>query len=464
MVGIEYLEVYVPKYRMDRRDVFETSGWISKTFLPGERSAANYDEDSITMAVNAALKCRCEVDALFFASTTMPFRERQNAEIIATALDLPPDTVVADFSGSTKAVTTALIAATNFVESGNAKRVLVCAADCRMGKPGSYLEIASGDAAAAIIVGKEKLASIDGYYSVSYDFADTWKIDKDDFPKSWEDRWIRDVGYVKFTAEAISKLLEGEGIKASEVAKVCYPCLYFRDFPKIAISAGFSQEQIQDPLFANIGNTGNAHPPLILAAALESVEKGEKLIVASYGSGSDALLLTARDNYEFSKSMKSGKRMPYKKYLAFRELLPVEKGLRGEEVAPTSISALWRSRKEILALVGCKCKKCGTAQFPAQRVCVACQSQEFEPYSFSDKRGRIFSFTEDYLAFSIDPPAIYGIVEFEGGGRFWFDITDCEAGELKVGMPVRMSFRRKDFDFRRRFYNYFWKAVPEVGA
>ena len=463
MVGIESMGIYVPRYRLDRREIFESVGWISRNFLPGERAAANYDEDSITMAVNAAMKCKYDgVDAVFFASVTMPYKERQNAEIIATALDLGSDISTADFTGSTKAVTTALINAANYVAAGKAKRILVCAADCRIGRPGSYLEIVSGDAAAAVVVGKEKLVSINGYHCVSYDFADTWRIDKDDLARSWEDRWIRDEGYKKFITEAISKLLEKENVSPSEIAKVAYPCLYPRDFPKIALSLGFSQEQIQDPLFTILGNTGNAHPLIMLAAILEKAERDDKIIIASYGSGSDAVMFTAKENFPFSESIRVRKKMPYKKYIAFRELLPVEKGMRGEEVAPTPVSVLWRNRREILALVGSRCRNCGTPQYPSQRVCVACQSQDLEPYRFADKKGKIFSFTEDYLAFSINPPAIYGIIEFEGGGRFWFDITDCEPGELKVGMPVRMSFRRRDFDPQRRVYNYFWKAVPEV--
>ncbi|WP_456330059.1 hydroxymethylglutaryl-CoA synthase family protein [Archaeoglobus sp.] len=463
MVGIESMGIYVPKYRLDRKEIFESVGWISRNFLPGERTTANYDEDSITMAVNAAMRCEHdEVDAVFFASATMPYKERQNAEIIATALDLGSDVTTADFTGSTKAVTTALINAVNCVAAGEAKRILVCAADCRIGRPGSYLEMVSGDGAAAVVVGKEKLASIDGYQSISYDFMDTWKIDKDDLARSWEDRWIRDEGYKKFIAEAISKLLENKNVNTSEIAKVAYPCLYPRDFPRIALSLGFSQEQIQDPLITTLGNTGNAHPLIMLAAALEKVENGSKIIVASYGSGSDAVLFTAKENFPLSETTGVSKKMPYRKYLAFRELLPVEKGMRGEEVAPTPVSVLWRNRREILALVGSKCRKCGTPQYPSQRVCVACQSQDLEPYRFADKKGKIFSFTEDYLAFSVNPPAIYGIIDFEGGGRYWFDITDCEQGELKVGMPVGMSFRRRDFDPRRRVYNYFWKAVPEV--
>jgi len=463
MVGIESLSVYIPTYRLDRKEVFDAIGWIGRNFLPGEKAVANHDEDSITMAVTAAMEClKGSVDAVFFASITMPYKERQNAEIIATALDLDSGVVTADFTGSTKAVTTALISALNYVKAGKAEKVLVCASDCRLGKAGSYQEIAFGDGAAAVVVGKDKLATMDSYYSVSYDFMDNWRTDEEKLPHSWEDRWIREEGYTKFIAESISGLMEREGLKTEDITKVCYPCVYLRDHPKIALSVGFKLEQIQDPMFTVLGNTGNAYPLMLLAAALEVSNTGDKIVVASYGSGSDAILITSKNKVEFSRKLRRKKKMSYEKYIAYRNMIPIEKGLRGEEVAPTAISVLWRNRREILALVGSKCKECGVPQYPAQRVCVACGSQEMEPYRFADKKGKIFSFTEDHLAFSMNPPAIYGIIEFEGGGRYWFDITDCEAGELKVGMPVRMVFRRKDFDERRGIYNYFWKVAPEV--
>ncbi|OPY91815.1 MAG: hypothetical protein A4E73_01762 [Syntrophaceae bacterium PtaU1.Bin231] len=83
-----------------------------------------------------------------------------------------------------------------------------------------------------------------------------------------------------------------------------------------------------------------------------------------------------------------------------------------------------------------------------------------EPYLFSDKTGRIASYTGDMLAASYNPPAIYGAVVFEGGGKYYFDFTDCSLGDLSTGMSVRMSFRRKYMDKKRDISGYFWKAVP----
>ena len=70
------------------------------------------------------------------------------------------------------------------------------------------------------------------------------------------------------------------------------------------------------------------------------------------------------------------------------------------------------------------------------------------------------SFTGDLLAVSVDPPAVYGMVQFEGGGRFMADFTDCELADVKVGQPVTLSFRKRYTDKERGFTGYFWKAIP----
>jgi uncharacterized OB-fold protein len=209
---------------------------------------------------------------------------------------------------------------------------------------------------------------------------------------------------------------------------------------------------------------------MMLMAALEEAKPGDHLLVVSYGSGSEALwfmvteeIKTKRIETGIKKYFNSGRELTsYEKYLAFRGILPVETGLRGE-VGPTQLVQAWRERKAILALYGSKCNRCGTPQYPPQRICVNpnCGAiDEMEPYRFSDKEGKLFSFTEDHLAFSLSAPQMYGLIDFEGGGRFNFDITDCEPGSLKVGMPMKMTFRRKYVDEARGVYGYFWKAMP----
>jgi uncharacterized OB-fold protein len=153
----------------------------------------------------------------------------------------------------------------------------------------------------------------------------------------------------------------------------------------------------------------------------------------------------------------------YEKYTVFRSIIPVEIGGRGEQDMPTLFSVLWRNRKAVLGLTGSRCKKCGTPQFPPQRICVnpECRAiKQMEDYHFSTRPGKVFNYTGALLAFSYDPPEIYGTVEFEGGGRYLFNFTDCDLKSVQVGMPVEMTFRKKLYDEKRGIHGYFWKAVP----
>jgi len=479
MTGIKSYGAYVPWYRIERSVIYSAMGWLNPaTLMSGEKAVANYDEDSVSMAVNAGMDClkgidRSMIDGLYFASISFPYKERLNAGIIATALDLRADIKTADFASSTKAGTSALLAACDAIKAGSAKNILVCASDCPVTKPGSAQEEAYGDAAVAVLVGEDDVISdFQGAYSVSYDFSDRWMADFDRFERVWEDRWIRDEGYNRFIPEAISGLAKRCGLNPKEVAKLAFPCLYVRDHAAIGKGLGLEPNQIQDHLLNTLGNCGAAYPLVLLVAALEDANPKDNIVVASYGSGSDALLFKATERIGDIRGGRRGVKghlasrsslASYQKFVTFRNVIPVEKGIRGEMVPWEMKSVVWRNRRGYLALVGSRCKKCGTPQFPAQRVCVnpGCKAiDEMEDYRFSDKKAQVFTYTEDRLAFSLNPPAIYAMIDFEGGGRNMFDLTDCESGGLKVGMSMEMSFRRKFADEARSTYNYFWKAVP----
>jgi 3-hydroxy-3-methylglutaryl CoA synthase len=59
-----------------------------------------------------------KLDALYLASTTLPFADRQNAGVVAAALNLSDKLITADHSSSQKAATTALITAFESVKGG----------------------------------------------------------------------------------------------------------------------------------------------------------------------------------------------------------------------------------------------------------------------------------------------------------------------------------------------------------
>ncbi len=479
MVGITSYGAYIPWYRMNRTVIFEQLGWFNPanaSVARGEKAVANHDEDSITMAVEAALDClgkksRGSVDGLYLASTSIPFAQRQNAVIVSQGLDLPSGVRTADFGGSTRAGTSALLCALDAAEGGS---TMVCSSENRLAKPGSSQEHTYGDGAAAFLTGHENvLAQFKGSFSVSSDFIDFRRTQEEKFCHGWEERWIRDAGYSRIIPQAVAGLLDRYNLKITDFAKIVLACPVAGAMKGLIKAIGAAPEQMQDTMIAQVGDTGAALPLMMLAAALEEAKAGDKILVASYGSGSDALWFEVTGKIEEAK--KSGRKgirghlaerndlSVYAKYLVFRNLIPLEVGIRGEEISPTAMSALGRDGNAISALVGSRCKACGTPQYPKQRICVNpdCGAvDDMEDYRFSDKVGVLASYTGDNLAFSWDPPQIYGLVDFEDGGRILLDLTDCSLDSVKVKMPVTMSFRRKYADPQRGYYGYFWKAVP----
>jgi len=480
MVGIVASGGYVPRLRLNRASAVQQFGWFAPAIMmaaQGERSFGNWDEDSLTMAVAAARDCLigrspAEVDALYLGSTTLPFADRSNAGIVKEALALRDDILAADFTSCQKAGTTALITALETVAQKSRRAVLVATADQRLTKTANFNELWFGDGAAAFLVGDgDVMAEYGGSFSVTHDFVDHYRAADKTFDYYWEERWLREEGYGRIVPEAVNGLLKKLGLTAADIDRLIFPCLFKAEHRQIAGRLGVPPEKAADTLFAVCGETGAAHPLLMLAGALENAKPGERLVVAGFGQGCDALLFRVTDRPAFPAGRKglqgslANRRETdnHAKYLVFRDLVQTEMGIRAEAPTQTAMTALWRKRRMLHALIGGRCTQCGTVQFPKMDLCVnpQCLAQHSqEEYRFADKPARIKSFTGDLLAVSVDPPAIYGMIEFEGGGRMIADFTDCELADLSVGHPVTMAFRRRLKDRQRGFYGYFWKAVP----
>ncbi len=484
MPGITAYGAYVPRRRLQRRAIAEANAWFAPGLRgagKGERAMANWDEDAITMAVEAARDClpaqdaprdRAMVDAIYFASTTMPFADRQNAGIIAAALDLAEGVSALDVGGSQRAGLSALIAAHDAVRGGRCKSALVASAERRKARAASPQEMQYGDAGAAIALGNDGvIAKILGSHSLTVDFVDHFRGDGAEFDYGWEERWIRDEGFSKIVPAAVRTLLEKTGVAAADVTHFILPCPFARLDQQIAKQCGIDPARVRDNLSANLGDAGAAHALLMLAHALEGAKAGEKILAVQFGQGCDAVLLEATPQIAELPKPKgvSGwlarrkEETNYLRYLAFNGLIELERGMRAEKDNKTALTVLYRKNDMLMGLVGGKCRTCGTAQFPRTRICVnpnckAVDSQD--PYSFADREGTVLSWSADFLTYAMDPPNHYGIITFADGGRLMADITDVDQGQIDSGSKVRMAFRIKDFDERRGFRRYFWKAVP----
>jgi len=462
VIGIKSCGTYVPLYRLDLGAVAE--GWR------GAKAVANFDEDSLTMGVAAAVNClkgidRQSVDGLFFASSTFPYREKQCSVIAATALDLRTDIVTADFANSLRAGTTALKAAADTVKAGAAEQILVVASDMRLPMPGSDFERELGDGAAAFLVsGADSNAAITDIYCLADEILDVWRSDEDKYIRSWEDRFNIEEGYFRVLLKAVSGVLNRNNVKSEDITKAAYYAPNPRRHSAIGKKLGLKAEQVQPHIFGAVGDTGAASALMILAAALEQAKPGDKILAASYGNGADAFLLEV--NRELTNGWTLGDYLSskvvlkdYKKYLNWRGLLEMTTGRRRPPVPTPSATCLWRERNEILRLSGVKCTHCGTVQYPPQRVCYNCHTKdEFESYRFWDKKAKLTTCTEDYVTPNPNPPLVLAVVDFEGGGRMWTYMTDAGSGKVEIEMPVEMTFRK--LFTNEGIHNYSWKCMP----
>ena len=470
MIGIVSYGAYIPLWRLSREVISRAWG---QPLAPGERAVANFDEDSITMAVAAAMDCvkgsdPQHIDGLYFASTTSPYKEKQVASIVAAAMGLRNDIRTADFCGSLRAGTGALKAALDAVSAGSARSILVTVADTRLGYPHGDKEMSFGDGAAAVLVGDSGIAvDIEGSYALSNHFYDVWRSDRDTFVRSSEDRFGREVGYTRAVPEAVSAALKKYNLTPQDFTKAALCAPDPRLLAMVAGRLGFdSKTQVQDLLYDTVGNTGSALSLMLLVAALEEGKAGDRLLLASYGDGCDVLLLQVTGEIEKLRDRRGIKRhleakrmlTSYLKYVLWRGLMTTEPTAR-PPLMPVSVPADLRDREWGLSLHGSRCKRCSSPQYPKQRVCVYCQAEdEYEPYSFARKKGGIMTFSHDNLAAAVDPPTTVCVVDFEGGGRITCDMTDRDPDEVKTGMPVEMSFRL--LHYVDGIHNYWWKCTP----
>ena len=481
MRGITAFGAYIPKLRLSRKAVVDANGWFNpalKGLARGERAICYWDEDSLTMATEAARDClgdrdRASIGSITLASTTLPFKDRQNAVVLAEALDLNDEVASMDVASSLRCGTGALLGALENSNSG--AETLLVTAEHRQARAASPQELQYGDAAAAFVIGGgDVVAELVGKHQLAMDFVDHYRGEAERFDYYWEERWARDEGVLKIVPKAISEILSGTGTSAAEVDHFVLP-MAVGTARRVCRLTGIAEDALSDTLSEVVGDSGAAHPLLMLANCLHTAGAGETILVVGYGQGCDAVLLRTTDaltDYPRSKGVpgfleRRREETNYNRYLAFNGLIQQEKGIRSELDKQTPVSALYRNRDTVLGFVGGRCEACGTVQFPKSKACVNPNCGKFHtqsPYPLSDAGAKVQSWTADNLTYSPDPPHHFGMIVFEHGGRLMMDFTDVDAGTVEVDMPMRMMFRVKDYDERRGFRRYFWKAAPDLAC
>lgn len=466
MRGILSYSSYLPYRRLARSAIAEVLGGSPGK---GTRTVASYDEDTTTMGVEAARLALLprpdgkQPDELWFSTAAPAYLDKTNATAIHAALRLDSDKPAVDMGGAVRSGVGALRAGLSSDRS-----VLVVSADMRTGLPTSADESSGGDGAAAILVGSESdgplLATHLGGASATEEFIDRWRAPGDVRSKVWEERF-GETAYLPLGERAWNDGLKAAGITADQVDRLVVTGTHARAVRQLAGRLGTSKEALVDDLSATVGNTGTAHPGVLLASALDEARPGQVIALVVLADGADVLVFRAGDAVSSLRPARSVAAqieacgsIPYGKFLSWRGLLTVEPPRRPE---PERISASASARTEEwkYAFVGSRDRTSGAIHLPPARISMKGDAvDDMEPVPMADVPATVVTFTVDRLVYSPSPPVVFAVLDFDGGGRFACELTDVDADELSIGDRVEMTFRR--ISSGDGIHNYFWKARP----
>jgi hydroxymethylglutaryl-CoA synthase len=461
--GIVSYGAYLPYWRLDRAAL---GAFLGAPGGRGTRSVASYDEDSTSMGVEAARLALAAADgtipsALYFATTSPPYLDKNNASALHAALDLPDSAFAVDMLGSVRSAVGVLRAAADA-----SRPTLAVLSDIRTGLPGGADERDGGDGAAAFLFGSGDgvLAEPVATASVTGEFLDRWRLPGDDHSQVWEERFGEHM-YAPLAEQAFASALKAADVTVSEVDRLVVTGQSARAARTVARQSGVAPEALADDLSSVVGNTGAAHPGLLLAALLDQASAGQLLAVMVLADGVDVLLLRTtaaaarfRPAVTVAQQVAARVDVDYGRYLTWRGMLRREPPRRP---APDRPGAPPSARHESwkYAFVGSRCLECGERHQPPQRVCHRCHAVDrMQRERLADTSATLATYSVDWLAYSPSPPVVLGVVDFEGGGRLQCELTDVDPASIAIGDRLQMTFRR--LFTAHGVHNYFWKARP----
>jgi hydroxymethylglutaryl-CoA synthase len=463
MAGLIAYGAYVPHYRLKRSEIAAVLGPGGGR---GTRAVAACDEDPTSMGVEASrpalrtLPAGAQPERLLFATANPPYLDKTNANTVHAALSLDPRALAVDVIGSVRSGVGAFLMAAEAPV-----RTMAVVADVRTGLPGSADERDGGDAAAAFVFGDgvPAIAEILAHASTTEEFLDRWRLPGAPASRVWEERF-GEHAYLPLADAAFADALKQAGLTAGDIDVLVVAGTHGRAVRAFASGAGVAR--VADDLTTSVGNTGTAHPGLLLANVLDQAEPGQTIALVVLADGATAMVLRTTDaiaSYARSSTVAhqvavGDDSLRYADFLSWRGFLVKEPPRRPDPVGPAAPPSL-RSTSYKYGFVGHRCTECGTLHLPAVRVCVNCKAiDHMMDVPMADTLGTVATFTIDHLAFSPNPPVIAVVVDFDGGGRFNCELTDADPTRVAIGDRVAMSFRR--IITAGGIHNYFWKARP----
>ncbi len=478
--GIAAWGTYLPYWRLQRTAI---AGVLGSGGGRGTRAVASHDEDTTTLGVEAGRRALAVgpgasvVQDLFLSTPDPAYLDKTSATTVHAALGLGRACGAYDFAGSSRSAVGALVqalAAGGDPRAGG-RTTLAILSDLRTGLAGSAEERDSGDGAAAFVCAPDgAVAELIGRGAASDEFLDRWRVPGESDSHVWEERFGEEM-YVPLAREAFAAALKDAGLAEGDVDHAIVAGLHVRAVKAVTKGLGVRDGVLAPDLGASLGNLGAAQAAVALCEVLERARPGQVIAVVSLADGADALVLRTTDALTSAQQARTeagvpsvadqlaaGRDdLPYATFLTWRGQMHREPPRRPDPERPGA-PTVHRSEAWKYAFAASRCLVCGFRHMPPTRACLSCHTiDQMQPERLADVPGTVATFTIDHLAFSLSPPVVGVIVDFDGGGRYRCEMTDVVASELAIGDRVTMTFRR--VWTAQGVHNYFWKARPAVG-
>ena len=474
--GIAAWGTYLPYWRLQRSAI---AGVLGGGGGRGTRAVASHDEDTTTLGVEAGRRAlavgpgSAAVQDLFLSTPDPAYLDKTSATTVHAALGLGRASGAYDFAGSSRSAVGTLLQALGAAAGG--RTTLAVLSELRTGLAGSAEERDSGDGAAAFVCAPDgAVAELVGRGAASDEFLDRWRVPGEADSHVWEERFGEEL-YVPLAREAFAAALKDAGLAEGDVDHAVVTGLHARAVKAVTKGLGVRGDAVAPDLTGSLGNLGAAHGAIALCDILERAHPGQVIAIVSLADGADALVLRttaaldAAQQARFEAAVPSVAEqaaagrddLPYATFLTWRGQMHREPPRRPDPERPGA-PTVHRSEGWKYAFAASRCLVCGFRHMPPTRACLSCHTiDQMQPERLADVPGTVATFTIDHLAFSLSPPVVGVIVDFDGGGRYRCEMTDVVASELSIGDRVTMTFRR--VWTAQGVHNYFWKARPAVG-
>ncbi len=310
--GIVGYGVYIPRYRITVSEISRV--WkgdganVEKGLKISQKAVPGYDEDTATMAVEAARRAVAmalidprKIGAIYVGSESHPYTVKPTATIVAEAIESSAEFTAADYEFACKAGTAAIQTCTGLVSARMIDYGLAIGSDAAQGAPGDPLEYTAAAGGVAYLIGRDKcLASIEGTFSFTTDTPDFWRREGQSYP-SHGGRFTGLPAYFKHVYNASRGLMGKLGLKPEDFDYAVFHQPNGK-FPRgVARMLGFEKEQVEDGILVHkVGNLYSGSSLLGLARVLDIAKPGERIMLTSFGSGagSDSFSIRVEDEIE----------------------------------------------------------------------------------------------------------------------------------------------------------------------